>query len=86
MGQVAHERSWKMGCLDGIGKGTGDTTERNLAFWWQAFGFTLRQIDHEHQFSLWHRGSVEQADKSRLNEARQLVRSAGKKPVVVGPN
>ena len=86
MGQVAHERSWKMGCLGGIGKGTGDATKRDLAFRWQAFGFTLRQINHQCHISPWHGGRVEQSHKARFDQARQLGRRARKKPVVMGPD
>jgi hypothetical protein len=40
-----------------------------MAFWRQAFGFALRQIDHQRQLSLWYSWGVEQSDKARLNQA-----------------
>ena len=86
MSQIAHKRSWKMGCLVGIGKGTGDATKRDLAFGWQAFGFALCQIDHEGHLGLWHSGRVEQSHKARLDQSRQLGRRARKKPVIMGPD
>ena len=86
MSQIAHERSWKMGCLVRIGKGTGDATKRDLAFRWQAFGLALCQINHKCHLGLWHSRRVKQADKTRLNQARQLGRGAGKKPISIGPD